>query len=302
MPTVRHWLTHWQQHGDVTDAPRSGRPPVTTEYQRAAIVHSSECDPFASAPAIRLQLGLDVSDDTIRRVLDEAGLPARSAANKRRYTADERLARLSFARGYLDKGEAWWSRVLFSDESNFYGIGHGRHVIVRRPAGHRLDPKYTWHRVAHPPQCGVWACFSAAGPGFAKAFHGALTGVDLLRILAENLIASASELCIGDGGWWLLHDNAPTFTGDVVQTWLFNHGIQLLAFPPYSPDLNPIENLWAQVHKPVAQRHPRTPEQVADAFCAEWPHVTADRCRALALSMHERCEAVIASDGNATRF
>ena len=41
------------------------------------------------------------------------------------------------------------------------------------------------------------------------------------------------------GEWWLLQDNDPKHKSKEVQTWLHNHGVSVLDFPPYSPDLNP---------------------------------------------------------------
>jgi transposase len=40
-----------------------------------------------------------------------------------------------------------------------------------------------------------------------------------------------------------MHDNAPTYTAIVVA--LENMQIEVMVWPPHSPDLNPIENLWS---------------------------------------------------------
>jgi len=54
--------------------------------------------------------------------------------------------------------------------------------------------------------------------------------------------------------WRLLQDNDPKHKSVLVQTWLFNHGISTIEFPPYSPDLNPIENLWNDLARRVEAR------------------------------------------------
>lgn len=38
-------------------------------------------------------------------------------------------------------------------------------------------------------------------------------------------------------------DNAPFHTTDVTKLWLEEHGIWVLEWPPFSPDLNLIEHL-----------------------------------------------------------
>lgn len=41
------------------------------------------------------------------------------------------------------------------------------------------------------------------------------------------------------------HDNAPTHTARIAQALLCELDINVMDWPPYSPDLNPIQSLWA---------------------------------------------------------
>jgi transposase len=42
-----------------------------------------------------------------------------------------------------------------------------------------------------------------------------------------------------------MHNNALIHTAHLIREWLQEHRLDVIDWPPYSPDLNPIENLWA---------------------------------------------------------
>jgi transposase len=42
-----------------------------------------------------------------------------------------------------------------------------------------------------------------------------------------------------------MHDGASVHTARIIRSLLSDMQIQVMVWPPYSPDLNPIENLWA---------------------------------------------------------
>ena len=58
------------------------------------------------------------------------------------------------------------------------------------------------------------------------------------KALLEGLLPSY------DGTRRFQQDNAPIHTSNSTMTWLLSHRIELLDWPPNSPDLSPIENIW----------------------------------------------------------
>ena len=86
-----------------------------------------------------------------------------------------------------------------------------------------------------------------------------------------------------------------------MRTWLHNNGVSCIDFPPYSPDLNPIENLWADMARRVEEFQCDTMEELQDVIAAEWDKIDGDM-RKLAHSMPSRCQAVIDAKGWHTKY
>ena len=77
--TIQHWVNHYQEHHNVGDEPRSGRPRVTSEDTDTSIVAAATETPFTTPHIIQSELGVEASARTVRRRLDEAGLFGRVA-------------------------------------------------------------------------------------------------------------------------------------------------------------------------------------------------------------------------------
>ena len=51
--------------------------------------------------------------------------------------------------------------------------------------------------------------------------------------------------------WIFQMDNDPKHTSKVVAKWLKDNKVKVLEWPSQSPNLNPIENVWAELKKHV---------------------------------------------------
>jgi transposase len=298
--TVRHWLAHDDTH----DSPRSGRKRKTTAEQDEAIMDEAKSTKFTTPRRIRRKLGLDVSSRTIDRRLIEHGLFGRVARHKKKFSDAEKRKRLSFAEGYKNWTADDWMKVVFADEKIFWGEGFWGQVFVRRPKGEALNPDYCVDQDPHPVKVSAWACFSGHGLGYMYIFNENMDAKKLKDILGTHLIESAElhfDIAHAEQ-WWFLQDNAPQHKSVLIRTWLFNNGIQCIDFPPYSPDLNPIENLWADLARRVEQFQCGSMEELQDIVAEQWKETDKELLRKLARSMPERCQAVIDAHGDHTAF
>ena len=145
----------------------------------------------------------------------------------------------------------------------------------------------------------------AAGTGYCYIFNENIDAVLMKSILNDILLPSADLCHLLDAPmqpWFFLHDNDKKFKSNLVTNILHNNGISCIDFPPYSPDLNPIENLWAVMARGCERRQCDTLEQLQDVVADEWDKIDEDFMRNLAQSMPARCQAVIDANGWHTKY
>jgi transposase len=145
--------------------------------------------------------------------------------------------------------------------------------------------------------------------GDPNSARGGVTGAIIKACLEEQLPTIASP------GSIFQQDNARTHTARVVQQWLRpwaeENGIELLDFPPYSPDLNPIENLWKLLKEAIQKHHPElntalsnnnSLQRLSEAAVEAWEALEDNILHRLVDSMNRRLQAVIRARGWYTKY
>jgi transposase len=73
-------------------------------------------------------------------------------------------------------------------------------------------------------------------------------------------------------------DNLSTHKVAGVREAIESAGARLEYLPPYSPDFNPIENMWSKVKQGLKSRDPRNARQLNKAAAAAFATVTPEDC------------------------
>ena len=68
-----------------------------------------------------------------------------------------------------------------------------------------------------------------------------------------------------------------------------------MQWPAQSPDLNPIENLWAELNRLTKVKKPKNENELFEILKSGWNEITDEYLHKLVESMPSRCKAVIKS-------
>ena len=102
----------------------------------------------------------------------------------------------------------------------------------------------------------------------------------------------------------LLHDGAPAHRARTTTAYLNANNVNVVDFPPKSPDLNIIENIWDELNRRVKRTGaiPTTLNQLRAKIRYEWNNLPQNYVQRYVTSMRRRCLAVVNSAGGYTRY
>ena len=115
-------------------------------------------------------------------------------------------------------------------------------------------------------------CFAAGGTGALSYIDGFMRKENYVDILKQHFKTSVRKLKLGRR-WLFQMENDLKHTSKVVEKWLKDNKVKILEWTSQSPDLNPIENLWAKLKK-CASKEAYKPDSVTPALRKNWPEFT----------------------------
>ena len=196
--------------------------------------------------------------------------------------------------------------TIWSDETTVRKCPKDKQILYRCHLGEKMENL----PVAQQIQAGgfsvmFWGCFSLYGTGPLVALEGTQNQHTYKDLLEEYLVPEV-EAARGAFGVNLtfMQDNATCHKTDKIMSFLRSKGIPTLDWPPFSPDLNPIENLWAIIKARRQKKYgfPKSKKDLIDQIFDIWEQIDSDLCVKLALSIEKRLKECLRLNGKATKY
>ena len=144
----------------------------------------------------------------------------------------------------------------------------------------------------------MWGCISSKGPGPIKVIRGTMDGDKYLQTLAECIIPYKSEIGV------FQQDNRPPHKTHTVLKALSDAQIPVLDCPPYSPDVNCIENIWAILKDKVHKMHANNMADLETHILEVWANDESLKvaCRNVVQSMTNRIRLLRRNKGVVIKY
>jgi len=261
-----------EKHGTVNNLVGQGRP---KKLNRAELLKLKRCvneNPFFTTPKIIENCGLknEISRWTVNRKLESFGIYNRVARKSSIFTKKHIERRLHFGRLFKEWDKRSWKDVMFSDETMIRLSGTSR-LIVKRPKNKAYDKKYVLKDIYNEKR-GVmfWGFFTGHGEKNIDHVEGTMNSLKYMEMLNKHLPNLKQNRI-------LQQDRAPCHESKITRDFLEEADIITLdPWPPSSPDLNPIENMWHILKKNVHARSPKTIEDLIRIVKEEFSYFSTD--------------------------
>lgn len=312
--TIANTYKRYLQRNDVLSNPRIGRPLKFRRRARHHVQTLARRTPLSSYRVLATRILGSPSAQTIRRILKPLGILRRRT--KRKIPIGRVLAfkRKAFARRWrrefhTDAIKNW----IFSDECSVQRTSNTGPIWCWRfeSEAYRADLVNLKVHVKDISQM-VWGAIWVGGRSKLVVMERDESAER--RGYSRNSYIWALEeglLPIYEPSRIFQQDNARIHTASDTQEFFEVHGVWVEDWPPHSPDLNPIEPVWAMLKRQLFRMYPDLMhmgrsqgdwQHFKQCIGAAWDALDQVKIDALILSMGRRMDKLWANNGYYTKY
>jgi transposase len=229
------------------------------------------------------------------------GIDSHAALRKPLLNPKKTRARLTWAREFGSQTSEEWRHWGFSDECSIslFGSGSPKRFWITRED--RLKAQYIKGSVQKGGgSIMIWGAISIHGPGPLLIVEGTMNAVSYAKVVRSTIVPYMKRLFDSSG---VIHkfvdDNAPIHRAAQIADIFAEAGVHRVWWPASSPDLNPIETLWAIIKNKLARSNskPTTIASLIETITNIWNNIPASTCMKLIMGMPSRCQEVMMRKG-----
>jgi transposase len=264
--TVSSFLERLATRGSIENLHRSGAPRKTSISDDRYIVRTAECNTRIPLAELRTETITNISEQTIRRRLREAGIRKWRPVDRPLLNKNQAKLRLAWAQAHRHWTVEDWRKVIWSDECAVKKDSDPRRLRVFRRQN--KQEKYASKNIQGKSRDGyvsqmVWGCFLSNKLGPIAFIDGTVNKDVYIDVIRDQLMPFIDALrADGITNIVFQQDNARPHTAEKTKKTLNQlteeHGFSVMTWPPNSPDMNPIEQLWPHLKLQLHRRYPDT--------------------------------------------
>jgi transposase len=313
--TISHFVSRTRERESIENLPHPGRPRKLSDTAIRYLVRTAESNTHVPFEELRNLTNIDASIRTIRLRLREGGIRKWRAVKRPFLTPKHAKQRLAWAKAHQHWTVDDWKRVIWSDECPVQKDSNATGDWVFRRQNKR--EKYAPHNVRMKARDGhlsqmIWACFVGDKLGPIVFLSGSVNQDVYMELLCTDFEPFLEALAV-DGVTNLefeqdnAHPHVAKRTRKFLEALAQKHGLTIMDWPANSPDLSPIENLWAHLQLELRRQFPDTAKlkgspQTIKAILRErlhkiWWEIGEDVLNDLIEGMPKRVKEVITARG-----